>query len=68
MRELDAVLLGFLEAEAATLSEAEMRCFEGILELPDPTLHAYLLGRSAPDDSATGALIARIRSSVSPAA
>jgi antitoxin CptB len=64
MRELDAVLHAFLDANATSLSEAEITCFEGILELPDPTLHAYLLGRSAPDDSATAVLIERIRASL----
>jgi antitoxin CptB len=63
MRELDALLARFIEGQAATLSDAEIGCLEGILELPDPVLHAYLMGRSAPDDLATGALIDRIRSS-----
>ena len=63
MRELDAVLQKFLDAEAARLTDAEIGCFERILELPDPTLHAYLLGRSAPDDASTAALIDRIRAS-----
>ncbi len=63
MRELDAVLQGFLDAEAVRLSDAEIGCFEGILELPDPVLHAYLLGRDDPDDAATAALIERIRAS-----
>jgi antitoxin CptB len=61
MRELDAVLQKFLDAEAARLTDAEIGCFEEILELPDPMLHAYLLGRSAPDDASTAALIDRIR-------
>jgi antitoxin CptB len=64
MRELDAVLHAFLDANALALSEAEIACFEGILELPDPTLHAYLLGRSAPVDAATAVLIERIRASL----
>jgi antitoxin CptB len=64
MRELDAVLHAFLDASASGLNENEIACFEGILELPDPTLHAYLLGRSAPADAATAALIDRIRASV----
>jgi antitoxin CptB len=68
MRELDALLMKFIEAHAETLADAEIACFEGILELPDPVLHAYLLGRSAPEDPATGALIERIRSSAGPAA
>ena len=63
MRELDAVLQKFLDLEAARLTDAEIGCFEGILELPDPALHAYLLGRSAPDDASTAALIERIRAS-----
>ena len=67
MRELDAVLAAFVDAQGARLSDAELGCFEAILELPDPTLHAYLLGRSAPADIATAALIERIRASHRPA-
>ena len=66
MRELDALLLAFVESEAASLDPKEMAAFEGILELPDPVLHSYLLGRSAPDDAATVELIERIRAGVSP--
>jgi antitoxin CptB len=61
MRELDALLLKFVEQAADSLSAAEMERFERILELPDPVLHAYLLGRSAPPDAATDALLERIR-------
>jgi antitoxin CptB len=64
MRELDALLLAFVDANATGLTEAEIVRFEAILELPDPTLHAYLLGRSAPADLATVALIERIRTSL----
>jgi antitoxin CptB len=64
MRELDAVLHAFLDGHAAGLGEAEIEHFEAILELPDPTLHAYLLGRSAPTDEPTATLIQRIRASV----
>jgi succinate dehydrogenase flavin-adding protein (antitoxin of CptAB toxin-antitoxin module) len=61
MRELDAVLQRFLEIEAPHLTDREIGCFEAILELPDPELHAYLLGDNAPNDAATAALVARIR-------
>ena len=61
MRELDAVLQKFLDVESGRLTEAEIGRFEEILELPDPVLHAYLLGRSAPADDAIAALIDRIR-------
>jgi len=64
MRELDALLLAFVDSSAASCTEAEIATFEGILELPDPILHSYLLGRSAPADVATAALIERIRASL----
>ena len=64
MRELDALLLAFVERAAAGMTDSEMAVFEEILELPDPVLHAYLLGRSAPADAATATLIERIRASV----
>jgi antitoxin CptB len=66
MRELDTVLQKFLDAEAARLTEAEIGCLEEILELPDPVLHVYFLGRSAPEDDAIAALIDRIRASTQP--
>ncbi len=64
MRELDALLRGFADSEAATLNETELAAFEAILELPDPTLYAYLLGSRAPDDPAIAALLERIRAGV----
>lgn len=64
MRELDALLIAFVDRSASGLAEAEMAAFERILELPDPVLHSYLLGRSAPADAATTELIERIRASV----
>jgi antitoxin CptB len=64
MRELDALLLRFFDGHVSRLTEPEIACFEAILELPDPTLHAYLLGRSAPTDPAAAGLIERIRASV----
>ena len=68
MRELDTVLQSFLDAEGERLGEGDIASFEAILELPDPTLHAYLLGRSAPEDAATARLIERIRASHRPRA
>jgi antitoxin CptB len=66
MRELDTVLAAFVDAEGERLTDTDIACFEAILELPDPTLHAYLLGRSAPEDAATAALIERIRANHRP--
>jgi antitoxin CptB len=64
MRELDALLAKFVDSEAARLTDVEIAAFEGILELPDPVLHSYLLGRSAPADSLAAVLLERIRASV----
>jgi len=61
MRELDALLRAFADSHAAALTNAEMAAFEAILELPDPTLHAYLLGSHEPADPAIAALLERIR-------
>ena len=62
------MLAAFVDAEGEHLRDADIACFEAILELPDPTLHAYLLGRSAPEDAAIAALIDRIRASHRPSA
>jgi succinate dehydrogenase flavin-adding protein (antitoxin of CptAB toxin-antitoxin module) len=66
MRELDALLLAFVDRAAAGFTAAEMSAFEAVLELPDPMLHSYLLGRSDPGDAHIAALIERIRASVEP--
>jgi antitoxin CptB len=66
MRELDAVLQSFVDTSADGLTTDELACFESILDLPDPELQAYLVGRNVPDDPATAALIARIRAEYRP--
>jgi antitoxin CptB len=69
MRELDAVLQSFLAAAGRDgLGDDDLARFEAILDLPDPTLLAYLCGRSEPADAAIAALIERIRASHSPSA
>jgi antitoxin CptB len=64
MRELDALLLAFVDRCGAGMTDAEMTAFEAVLELPDPELHAYLLGRDEPAEAATAKIIERIRASV----
>jgi antitoxin CptB len=61
MRELDVLLRRFVDVEVPTLTDAEIAAFEGILDLPDPELCAYLLGNSAPADPTAARLIERIR-------
>ena len=61
MRELDRILERFLEREYGGLSAAEQRRFADFLELPDPDLHAYLIGRAEPADAELASLLHRIR-------
>ncbi len=67
MHELDGVLESFARGPLATLDAADFARFERILDLPDPELVAYLLGRSAPADPDIASLVERIRSSHRPA-
>jgi antitoxin CptB len=66
MRELDAVLQAFLDRSAGGLGGGDIASFERVLDLPDPELYAYLVGRSVPADPAIAALIDRIRAGFSP--
>jgi succinate dehydrogenase flavin-adding protein (antitoxin of CptAB toxin-antitoxin module) len=61
MRELDAVLAGFLDSSFAMLDAADRERMAVILDLPDPELHAYLVGRAVPEDPAFADLFRRIR-------
>lgn len=64
MRELDAVLQAFLGGDFDRLDDADKSRFAAILELPDPELHAYLVGRAEPRDSDYARLFERIRDSL----
>ena len=48
MRELDELLLGYLDDHYGTSCEADKRAFRAILQLPDPELAGYLLNRESP--------------------
>ena len=60
MRELDRLLSGYLERDYRRSSPAEQRLFHELLELQDPQLYAYVLGREQPSDPKQAALIGRI--------
>ena len=61
MRELDAVLLAFLDRSFEKLSDADKSRYDALLNLPDPELYDYLVRRHAPDDPELARLIAIIR-------
>ena len=61
MRELDAVLMRFLDSEFESLPEAEKHAFAAILELPDPEIHGLLLGRQKPEEPGVARVIEAIQ-------
>jgi antitoxin CptB len=62
MRELDVMLTRYLDRVWATASAAEREAFVQLVELQDPELFGYLVGRTTPDEGSQRAVIARIRS------
>lgn len=48
MRELDELLLDYLEHCYGAAPEAEKQAFRSLLELPDPQLVGYLLQKEQP--------------------
>jgi len=67
MRELDAVLQGFLDREFDSLDARQKWLFARVLDMPDPDVYAYLARRSAPADPELAAIFDSIRRSIRPA-
>jgi succinate dehydrogenase flavin-adding protein (antitoxin of CptAB toxin-antitoxin module) len=61
MRELDALLGSFVEEVYSSLPPEDKRRFSNLLDLPDPDIHAYLVGRHIPLDPGLVKLLDRIR-------
>jgi len=53
MKELDLLTLGYLERHYPTASAEEQHAFAALLELQDPQLMSYMVGRDAPTEAAT---------------
>ncbi len=60
MRELDELLLGYLDDCYPTDDEADKAAFREVLELADPELNAYLLQRHSPSSESLARAIDRI--------
>lgn len=60
MRELDELLIGYLDGRYPTASNMEKAAFESILALPDPELNGYLLQRQIPADGSITVVINHI--------
>lgn len=61
MRELDVLLLRYLEQEFPSAAPGDRAAFVRILDLQDPELFGYLVGRATPEDGAVRHVISRIR-------
>ena len=60
MKELDLLLVGWLDAQFDRASEAQRGQFEALLELPDPQLARYLLGGERPESADLAAVVESI--------
>jgi len=56
MRELDELLIGYLESRYPDAAEDEKAAFQAVLELPDPDLNGYLLQRQTPSLAIAGVI------------
>ncbi len=60
MRELDELLLGYLENHYEDADEAEKAAFRDVLALSDPELNSYLFKRQQPPAEGVTRVIERI--------
>mgnify|MGYP003409374143 FL=1 len=61
MRELDVMLTRYLDRVWATASPTERDAFMQLVDLQDPDLFGYLVGRATPAEESQRAIIACIR-------
>jgi antitoxin CptB len=61
MRELDELLVRYLEHGFPVAASEERAAFARLLELQDPELFGYLLARESPRDESLRHVIDRIR-------
>jgi antitoxin CptB len=61
MRELDVLLLRYLDRDWPTASSAERAAFAQLVDLQDPELFGYLVGRAEPAEGAQRAIVDAIR-------
>lgn len=57
MKELDLLLLKFVDTEYASAGEEGQRAFMRLLSMPDPEILALLTGRSAAEDGHLAAVV-----------
>ncbi len=67
MKELDLLLLDYLDGRWTEAAADERTVFEAFLELPDPVIAGYLLGDDQPPDAGTRSLVESLRAAGRPA-
>jgi antitoxin CptB len=65
MKELDVVLIRYLERHYDAASPAEQRVFAQLLDLQDPQLYGLIVGREAPADPVQADVVRKIGAAVS---
>lgn len=60
MRELDELLVRYLDGRYACADDNEKAAFRAVLELPDPELNGYLLQRQTPSSESIASVIEHI--------
>ncbi len=61
MKELDQLLERYLDRCYERATTHHRAAFRALLELQDPELYGYLLGRSAPEDESLKAIVGQVR-------
>ncbi len=61
MKELDLLTLGYLEQHYLEASAEELQAFAALLELQDPLLMSYMVGRETPADATTARVVGVMR-------
>lgn len=61
MKELDLLTLGYLEQHYPAASAEDQQAFANLLELQDPQLMSYMVGRETPADAATRRVVGIMR-------
>ena len=61
MKELDLLTLSYLEQHYPTAPAEEQQAFAELLELQDPLLMSYMVGRETPADATTARVVGVMR-------
>jgi len=64
MKELDLLTLGYLEQHYPDAPAEDQQAFADLLELQDPLLMSYMVGRETPADAVTARVVGIMRTLV----